>query len=476
MNNKQFIFSSSLPKNHDNCSVVKIKNYHLQFTTRLKYTHSQQDDFSLHLLGSLFDSINTNASNQNLLDILIKQQTKEDFFKILDSYYGEYVIVYVSKKDFILLNDCCAQKEVYYTEDYAELGSQLNLLSNKDSRQKNHPYYNSSLFDKKKLFIGTSTSSTTIKHLAPNHYIDLVNKKTIRFFPVTKIEPQPIDDVAKKAAAMLKGYITAISNRHTIILPVTGGFDSRLLFLASLHTECDYFVSQHQHMDDDHYDIWIAQKITALFSKELQVIKDSEASSDTVDSTQNIDNPRATSFPKLIVGKILINGNISEIARNYFNYITPVTAKKLTLLNGYSDNTFVIDTYQEWVSQNKNRLKQFDYNLLDMFYWEEKMGNWTAKAKTEAHALNFELMSPFNSRALLRLLLATKRKDRDKFTSTLYKKIIEHLVDNHKEVNAIPTNPDFERTRALFLKKIGLFNMFDALRLYLRVLKRKIKR
>jgi hypothetical protein len=229
-------------------------------------------------------------------------------------------------------------------------------------------------------------------------------------------------------------------------------------------------------MNDDHYDIKIAQKITALFNKELHVIKDSEVSNDTVDATQNIDNPRATSFPKLIAGNVLINGNISEIARNYFNYITPVTAKKLTLLNGYSDNPFVMNSYQEWLSQNKNVLKQYDYNLLDMFYWEEKMGNWTAKAKTEAHALNFELMSPFNSRALLRLLLATKRKDRDKFTSRLYKKIIEHLVDNHEVVNAIPTNPDFERARALFLKKIGLFKMFDALRLDLRILKRKIKR
>jgi hypothetical protein len=273
---------------------------------------------------------------------------------------------------------------------------------------------------------------------------------------------------------MLKGYITAISYRHKIILPVTGGFDSRILFLASLHTECEYFVLQHQGMNYDHYDIWIAQKITALFDKKLHVIKDSKASNVTLEPAKNIDNPRSTtSFPRKIAGKVLINGNISEIARNYFNYITPVTAKKLALLNEYSDNVYVVNTYQKWLSQNKDLLKYYNYNLLDIFYWEEKMGNWTAKAKTEAHFMNFELMSPFNSRALLRLLLATKRKDRDKFTSKLYKKIIEQLVDNHKEVNDIPTNPDFERTRALFLKRIGLFKLFDSLRLELRIFKRK---
>ena len=275
---------------------------------------------------------------------------------------------------------------------------------------------------------------------------------------------------------MLKGYISAIAHRHKIILPVTGGFDSRLLFLASLDLECEYFVSQHKNMGDEHYDITIAQKLTGIFNKKLQVIKDEKETTNTLNKIQNIDNPRTTSFPKLVTGKVLINGNISEIARNYYNYIHPITAQKLTLLNGYSDNSFVIETYQNWLSQNKSIFDKFDYNILDMFYWEEKMGNWTAKAKTEAHAMHLELMSPFNSRALLHLLLSTKREYRDKFTSKLYRKIIENLVDNPKEINAIPTNPDFERRRALFLKKLKLFNLFDSLRLQLRIFKRKIKK
>ncbi len=474
MDNKQFTLKKNIPESHPNCSIVKINEYYLQFNTNLNYTHTKNTDFSLYLLGNLFDYKDTKASNQDVLDILVKQSNKEGFFEILDHYYGEYVIIYVRNDELVLLNDCCSQKEVYYTDNYTEFGSQVQLLSHTINTEENHPYYASSLFDKKKLFIGTSTSNPNIKHLAPNHYIDILHKKVVRFFPITKILPQPIDEVAKKAASMLKGYISAIANRHEIILPVTGGFDSRLLFLASLGVECEYFVSQHKNMGDNHYDITIAQKLTGIFNKKLHVIKDADESTKTLDTNQNIDNPRTTSFPKLVADKVLINGNISEIARNYYNYIYPVTAQKLTLLNGYSDNSFVIETYQNWLSQNKSHFNKLNYNILDMFYWEEKMGNWTAKAKTEAHAMHLELMSPFNSRALLHLLLATKRKDRDKFTSRLYCKIIENLVDNHKEINAIPTNPDFERKRALFLKKINLFRVFDDLRLHLRILKRKI--
>lgn len=475
MNNKQFTLKKGAPDSHPDCSIVKINDYYLQFNTYLNYTHTNNNDFSLYLLGNLFDYQDNKASNQALLDLLITQSNKEDFFKILDHYYGEYVIIYVRKDEFIVCNDCCAQKEIYYTDDYTELGSQVQLLSQNTNTEENHPYYTSPLFIKKKLFIGTSTSSSSIQHLAPNHYIDIVGKKVVRFFPITKINPQSIDEVAETAAIMLKGYISAIAQRHNIILPVTGGFDSRLLFLASLDVECEYFVSQHKNMGDDHYDITIAQKLTSIFNKKLQVIKDAKETTNILDTPPNVDNPRTTSFPKLVVGKVLINGNISEIARNYYNYIYPITPQKLTLLNGYSDNPFVIETYQNWLSQNRNLFNKLNYNILDMFYWEEKMGNWTAKAKTEAHAMHLELMSPFNSRALLNLLLATKRDHRDKFTSKLYCKIIENLVDNHKEVNAIPTNPDFERRRALFLKKLKLFNAFDGVRLQLRIFKRKIK-
>ncbi len=473
MNNKQFTFKTSISESNDACSIVKIKTYYLQYHQNLHYTHSHHKSTSLYLLGNVFDYINPKASNQELVDILVKQQTKEDVFKILDTYYGEYVLIYSTEKELIMLNDCCAQNEVYYIDNYTEVGSQLHLISTKENNEKDHSYYNSALFNKKKLCIGTTTSIPNIRHLAPNHYMDMLHKKTVRFFPNEKIIAQPLETVAKKAALMLKGYITAIANRHDIVLPVTGGFDSRLLFLASLGTACDYFVSQHPNMSDDHYDIVIAQKITNIFGKKLHIIKDADETNHTLETT-GIDHPRTASFPKLVANKALINGNISEIARNYYNYIQPVTAKKLTLLNGYSDNPFVIDTYQDWLSQNKALFKKQDYHILDLFYWEEKMGNWTAKAKTEAHAMNLELLSPFNSRALLQLLLATKRKDRDKFTSTLYQKIIEHLVDNHKEINAIPTNPDFERSRALFLKKIKLFKTFDAFRLYLRILKRRI--
>ncbi|MCF1420977.1 hypothetical protein [Mangrovimonas futianensis] len=373
MTHKQFTFRTTKPEQKQHCSIVSIHNYYLQFSNDLNYTFSEYKGTSIHLLGNIFDYIRTEASNQELLDTLAKQKSKEDFFKMLNTFYGEYILIYTTKESLIVLNDCCAQKEVYYSEDYSDLASELHFISSTWEHPKNHVYYNSKLYDPKKLFIGTTTPDPSINHLSPNHYLDLLNKKTVRFFPFSKITPQSIDDVAKKAALMLKGYIKAIANRHPIILPVTGGFDSRLLFLASLPTECDYFVFQHDNMNESHYDIQIAKKLTHLFNKKLHVIEDG-----ATDIASNKNNSFKTDYQEFIPGKVIINGNISEVARNFFNYIKPVSGIKLAVLNGFSTNNFVTVQYDQWLTKNQRLFETFGYNMLDMFYWEEKMSNWAA--------------------------------------------------------------------------------------------------
>ena len=66
----------------------------------------------------------------------------------------------------------------------------------------------------------------------------------------------------------------SISLRYpNLILPLTAGFDSRLLFLSSLDINCEYYVSQHKWMNDSHPDIIISKQLTSLFGKKLVIKK-----------------------------------------------------------------------------------------------------------------------------------------------------------------------------------------------------------
>ena len=75
-------------------------------------------------------------------------------------------------------------------------------------------------------------------------------------FLLKKLIINPIENSAKNCALILKGFIEAISKRNKIKMAVTAGYDSRVLFLASLGVKCKYYVSRHTNMNDKHHDIY----------------------------------------------------------------------------------------------------------------------------------------------------------------------------------------------------------------------------
>jgi hypothetical protein len=70
---------------------------------------------------------------------------------------------------------------------------------------------------------------------------------------------------------MLKEFIKAAAIRNIINMAVTGGYDSRVLFLASLDVDCKYYVAKLSNMDHKHNDIVIPQKPTKIFKKKFKV-------------------------------------------------------------------------------------------------------------------------------------------------------------------------------------------------------------
>ena len=127
------------------------------------------------------------------------------------------------------------------------------------------------------------------------------------------------------------------------------------------------------------------------------------------------------------------------------------------------------------IQENKKKLLQKGYNALDFFYWEEKMSNWAAKGKSETRVLDVEMISPFNSRGLLKLFLSTSRNSRESTNSKLHHKIIEHLSDKHQELKKITINPTKDIIRARIMWKFGIYKLFTKAQLQARMLKVRLK-
>jgi len=473
---KQFLFTDKPVQLIDNFIEVSIGKYHLQYNEILNYTIVTNITTEIHLLGDVFSYKSPELSNHSILKHLLLTENIDEFLINLSEHYGQYVIIYKNATHFILLNDACAQSEIYYTTDYTAFGSQVKILErcievipHSDINAK--AYYKSNEFNKLRLFINNTTHVKNVKHLYANHYIDINNKVIERFYPKQTNHKIAIDDAVVKVTTMLKGYLKAISLRYKICLPVTAGYDSRVLFLASLGLECNYFVTRFKEMDENHNDLVISKKLVELYNKDFKIIEDNVLEKENFDPSyeKSLDFPLFLS-PDVVEDRVIINGNISEIGRNGFYYIKWITSKNLNIANFFNIHPFITKEYSEWLKLNKKYFKSLKYHILDIFLWEQFMGIVHGKAKSQNKELGVTVMSPYNSRLLLDIMLGVDRNKRDRLDNELFNKIIAHLCDNNEAVIKLPINPSASKNKYLRIKKFKLHKLYSTLKIKLKSL------
>ncbi len=462
-----FILSSS-DFRQKGWQAIDIDSFTLQFHPDLNYSHSYNSLIQLHLLGDIFDYKKPQSSNQSLLDSLLNSSSIEDIFQQTIDFTGQYILIIKLGNELLLLNDACAQSEIYYDANFTTFASQVKLLTevieeiqhtDKDAID----FYSSAIFKKKKHFVGNSTHLKNVFHLLSNHYLDLKKKQVIRFFPTTSLNYQSTDVVAKEAAHILKAYLNAMDHRYPLAQAVTGGYDSRVLFLASLDTDAKYFVAQHEYMTAEHYDIWVPKNLTQLKNKAFTVFEDKkeEMVKFTDDYYKSVDFSRNLKLIKHYENHLFVNGNLSEIARNTNGYSKQgFTGEDFSFLYGSEAHPYPAKLYNKYIDENKSLFNNLGLDMIDMIHWEEQMSNWAAKSKSETKAEGRKVYSPFNSRRLLYLLLGTKRTHRDSHHNTLYDRIIYHLADGDSTVTKLPINPSFKQNIIRLLKTIKVYNIY----------------
>lgn len=471
---KQFILTKEDSFGFD-FNQTKLGEYNLFYHEETSFSECKDEQQTLILLGNIYSYQNPNWSNQEIVNNLFLLNAKEDLFKALSSYCGEYIILYKNQEDFILFNDASAQLEIYYDSNFNHFGSQPKILENVvDCKLHSNPdalgFYNSEYFTRKSLFLMDTTHYENIHHLITNHYIDLQKKEVVRYFPTNSIQPISIDEAAKKVVSMLRGFMKAFENRSPLAIAVTGGYDSRILFLLSLDLDAKYFVLNHPQMGENHFDVTIPSRLTKLYKKEFQVLQSEKEAKSEFDEVflKSIDFPRAQNiFPSIYNDRLFINGNISEVAREFFGYMDDCSGKDLAFLSKYDHHPFPSKLYQEYRDKNKSYFESKGIHWLSMFYWEERMGNWVSKAKTEANALGISYTSPFNCREIITAMWGVPRKDRDFYRSKLHAEMLHILAS--PEALKIPINPSPKLETIRWMKRLKLYNIY-------RLIGRKLKK
>ncbi|MBE9533978.1 MAG: hypothetical protein IMF03_03190, partial [Proteobacteria bacterium] len=193
----------------------------------------------LAILGTCFDPLKPHLTCAEIADFLFDEcKHLDDLIAGTSPLSGRWAILSIRDKDAFLLNDPCGFRSVYYSPRGA-CGSDPNILKRFLPFEKNEdPALQTFINDPRykideSAWIGPGTLYKDCFHLLPNHYLDLNTFQVKRFFPLERMETIPIPRIVDLAAKTLEGSIEALLNHSELLIPLTAGWDSRVLLAAS---------------------------------------------------------------------------------------------------------------------------------------------------------------------------------------------------------------------------------------------------
>jgi len=281
-------------------------------------------------------------------------------------------------------------------------------------------------------------------------------------------------EAAERCTVMIRGYMESIINRYQIMLPVTAGGDSRTLMSATkgLSDRVLYYVNREKGMSDKSLDIRVPKKLFKNLGMDFHTVHIPSHIDPSFEKVYFENNPHATStfLPHIynyylhFSDRVNIPGNIASAAWGV-NQLSRrrITIEKLIRYNGVQRSDFVRDYYEQWMKNCHELCKANNLNVINLFYWEERLSNWGNQI-TQDKDIAQEEFNPYNSRLFNELFLSVPLKYYNEPDKQMHKHIIRSLWP---ELLQYQFNPTIRTKSQLLLAYLGLFSMTS--KLYFRI-------
>jgi hypothetical protein len=449
-------------------------NYILYTHLDLPVSEYSIDKISLLLLGDLFDYESPEKTNIEILRDLISEDFKDVIDKI-DKYCGRFVLIYINQGKIVLLNDTTATRKVYYSLHDSKLwfSSQPHLLARilslgRSTDKSKQAFYSSKDFNR--LFnsnIGDTTYYDEIFQLLPNHYLDVTENKIQRFWPRIPIQYKSVTEIAPQCARIVEGTLKSITNRYEVMIPLTAGKDTRILLAASrnLREKIYYYINKFPRLNDKSPDIRVPRLLASRFGFKFNVIEPAEEIDKDFLRIYYENNALASKYylPSIyryfreFPDKVNLPGNIASAGFEVLKLPeAKITPKFIADFYGVNKYPHAYNYYVKWLRDSEKTFRENNLNLVNMFYWEERLPNWGTQIQLEKDIAQ-EDINPFNSRLLIGLILSVHPRYIIPPTFILHRRIIRILWP---ELLKVPINPGMMTTLKKLLHALGLLRIF----------------
>ena len=445
----------------------------LQLTSHpdLQVCQARSEERCVTLLGFVLNPNAPEASDrdivQGLLAGLEMDPSPAAWIKQTDSLAGRWVLIAERGQACWLLTDPLGYRQVFYTPGSLHgvwAASQTGILSEelgleedpeavafiRALRRRQPEYY----------FPGDTSPFKEIRHLLPNHYLDLRSGSSRRFWPAREIPPRPAAEVAKENARILQNIVASACHRTELALTLTAGKDTRLLLAASKAPchEIYYNTWRYWDMTQRSPDIQIPSRLLARLGLEQHVIRCPVHMNRRFRATLRRNVPMAHDAIGVIAQGLLDGFPAQRLqmmgdgipvsdwglwfrarlqARDARGNRDPVTPDTLAWLTDRGE-PFALEAFRRWLSD----VKDAKVDVLDLFGWEDTESNFVGMTQAEMDVAH-DVLVPYCCRRFLENMLSAPPSSREQPRYELHRLMLQELWP---DVLVEPINPPVKPT------------------------------
>ena len=383
---------------------------------------------SLTLLGYILDPENVTASDSEIITALLPQLCSADPHtnspQCTDRFGGRWILIANDGEQIRLFSDALGQRQICYTapavagevwcaSDPGMLARLLHMEPDSAALEfvqaqlqagRNEYWwpYDTSLYRE-------------IKFLNPNHYLLYAGAAPRRFWPSGKLTHLPIRRVVKDGARLIRELLAAAANRYALQIMMTAGWDSRLVLAASKEVSGNfsYLTFLRPGFTPETADVSVPRRLLQNLGKTLDILPLPEKMDEEFREIYMQNVAAAHEEWGLIAQalyqpgpqkKLRVSSTGSETVRQQLRpEEAGLTPEILTHYASAEGRPFAVAAFARWLADIPRDLP---VGILDLFYWEQKCGNWMAVGQTEWDITGISNFSPYNCRALLAMLLS----------------------------------------------------------------------
>lgn len=437
----------------------------VSYHPRLRVQQVAQGEKSLTLIGYLLDWQHPLCDDRTLLERLLGQFNDPcELLTRTSSLGGRWILIAQTPGRRILFHDALGLRQVFYSLPGTLNGfwvcSQPGLLSTLFDLPIDPPardFMDSYAFrrDAEYRWPLTRTPFAALRHLLPNHYLDMSSGEAVRYWPTATPAAITLDDAVSRLAGMLTGYVQAAATRYPLALGITAGLDSRVILAACRENphQLDYLTVRQARQPDDHPDVTVPRALLAKLNLPHRTIRAAASMTPTFahafKSNVFLAHDHYGADAEAILAeyqreRVCVVGSGGEIGRRPFRGKLPhypqatLTASDLAKLQRMDATLpFVQDSFRPWLASCP---PQDIVDTLDLFDWEQGHGVWLAMTQLEMDIAWHDILAPFNSRDVLTTLLGVDEDARSQEVPAVFKSLIARLWPTLLEA---PINPPY---------------------------------